>query len=85
MRILYMISDVLILKFISKYLKIKSNNSSNFKNGHLNLNKLTKINPDLMYKEILKMKLTNDEVKNEKITLFDWFTFYDIYLFGIVF
>ena len=69
MRILYMISDGLLLKLISKYLKIKSSNSSNFNNGYLTLNKLININPDLMYKEILKMRLTNDVVKNEKVKL----------------
>lgn len=69
MRYLYLLSDGLLLDLISKFLDSAAKPSSKFGTGYIKFNKNNIREIDEIKENILKMKLANKEVKNEKIKL----------------
>ena len=69
MRFLYFISDGLILNFISIFLKLDTNLPSKFKLGYLKYGQCDEKDANDIRDEILKMRLSNKEVKDDRIKI----------------
>ena len=69
MRFLYFISDGLILNFISIFLKLNTNLPSKFKLGYLKYGQCDEKDANDIRDEILKMRLSNKEVKEKKLKI----------------
>ena len=68
-RILFMISDGLLLRLISYFLNLKSKPSESFSVGYIKFNAESKEDANYFHNQIINSRLINKEVKDQRVRL----------------